>query len=49
MAIEAFVPREEIGAIHLDPLDEGVGATALRRGPAKYQTPQTRKLTQRGS
>jgi DNA end-binding protein Ku len=35
MAIEAFVPREEIGAIHPDPLDKGVRTTALHRGPAK--------------
>jgi DNA end-binding protein Ku len=49
MAIEAFVPRKKIGEIHLDPLDKGIRATALRRGPAKNQTPQTRKLTQRGS
>jgi DNA end-binding protein Ku len=35
MAIEAFVPREEIGQIHFDPLDKGIRATALRFGPAK--------------
>ena len=35
MAIEAFVPREEIGEIHFDPHDKGVRAKALRRGSAK--------------
>jgi DNA end-binding protein Ku len=35
MAIEAFVPRAEIGEIHFDPLDTGIRATALCCGPAK--------------
>jgi hypothetical protein len=35
MAIEAFVPCEEIGQILFDPLDKGIRSAALRCGPAK--------------
>jgi DNA end-binding protein Ku len=35
MAIVSFVPREEIGQICLDPLDNGIRTTALCCGPAK--------------
>jgi hypothetical protein len=35
MAIEAFVPREEIGQIHFGALDKGIRAMAFRCGPAK--------------
>jgi DNA end-binding protein Ku len=35
MAIEAFVPREEIGQIHFDALDKGIRAMAFCFGPAK--------------